>query len=403
MAGYVINAGAAAASEDPFAQADHFSRDIRENVKLVRETARIKSWLEKRESLEDYLIQKLPLLSEAEIKDAVSDMKKGVDRQYSSQDQNLSTQEVKEILTVGLQNLNDHNRAQYLLKLLEGLTHANPALSLTDEDSARVEELSDAQEFSQEDIRYLLDLTVERLEQNSSFLGTQAFAAMKLSLQAMSERDIEIMVDTGKNVALAQAAACFLLQQSAGIPKLAGQDISTLSAYELGILSAATVESSKVMALYCAGKVHIDVCKYKLQQLYLKALTFISEHIVSILAFAIRFLFMIAILPMVFYLLHILLFAYPTLNLLTAVALSCYLTDEAITQDDAEDLIVFLAEKLNDLWQTVKDFWQRVTHPMTEDELHTEVSEEESEEAGEEEEAENEEYLEDEEDVEEES
>lgn len=385
MAGYVVNASAVAASEGPLAQVDRFSRDIRKNAKLMQETARIKSWIEKGGPLEEYLIKKLPLLSESEIKDAVSSMREGVERQYSSQNQSLSLEEVKKILTAGLEDLNDHDRAQYLLRLLDGWMHANPLLKLADEDLARVEELSDAQEFSQEDVRYLLDLTVKRLEEESSLLVTQAFAAMKLSLQAMSKQGVEIMVDTGKNVALAQAAACFLLQQSDGIPRLAGQDISTLSAYELGVLSAVTVESSKVMALYAAGKVHIDVCKYKLQQLYLKALTYISEHLITILAAGVRLLIVMAIMPTVFSVLEFLLYAYPLLNLLAAVALSCYLVDAAVTQDDAEDFLVFLAEKLDGWWQSVKEFWRLVIHPVTEHELHTEILADEPEESNEEE------------------
>lgn len=361
MAGYVINMGAAAAA-GPLANADRFGSGLQELIKLVQETVRIKSRMEKGALLEEYLAEALPEVPAAQIRAALGSMKAGADRMYVARKHSIGQPEVRTILNGALQNFHSQEQAQYLQKLLEALAKANTIQQLDEKNAARLKVLAEAEEVSEEDGQYLLEQMVKRLDSDSRLLSIEAFGAMKISVQEIAKQGVEVTVETGRQAVLAQAAALFLLQYTTGTPKPAGQDISGMTPYELGILSAAAAESSKEMVLYCAGKVPKEAWVHKLQQLYLKSLTFVSEDILTRLSSGNGVPATLAAVPEVFSRLESLLILFPTRNQLAKVAIASCLMKGKDAYEEAEGAVIRLAGELDILWQIMGEYWHKITH-----------------------------------------
>lgn len=361
MARYVINGGDAAAA-GPLTNADRFGRDLQEHIKLMQEIVRIKSWIEKGAPLEDYLAEKLPKVPAAQIREVVRSMKAGVRRMDSARKHSTDRAEVQGILSKVLHSLQDAKQAQCLLNLLEALTKANSILKLDPQARVRVKELSRAEAFPEENVHELLEQTVKRMEEDSSVLSTEAFCAMRLLLQAVPDRDIEIVMETGSRAALVQAAALFLLQNSAGRSELVGQDISGMSPYELGVLSAAILETGKETVLCYVGKISREECEQILRQMYLHGLAITSEHIIGILYSGACVPVTLPSWPGEFSRLESLLILLPTLNLIASFAISYCLMEEDAAYEEAGGAVIRLAGKLDAIWESVKEFWYRITH-----------------------------------------
>lgn len=227
-------------------------------------------------SVEQVLTAHLPASDPAQLKTAAEDIHRGVEETYSGLDTKVTEGWKEAHLNSALDGLSCNEKGKYLVKLLDCA-----AAVKSGEEDPRLAQLREADSYQEQDVAELMDMVAQRIDSDAGFLARQEFLVMEQALEQLPTATVEAQMNSGPAYAEAYAAAMYITGKQSDAPQEA-------SAYQIGLLAANSVESSRLLALYHYGKLRLEDLMFRLREMAERLLTLASKVMLQALALGIR-------------------------------------------------------------------------------------------------------------------
>lgn len=226
--------------------------------------------------LEQVLTAHLPASDAAQLKTAAENIHRGVEESYSGLDAKVTDGWKEAHLNSALDGRSCSEKGKYLVKLLDCAAAVNPG-----EEDPRLAQLREADSYEEQDVAELKDMVTQRINNSAGFLARQEFLVMEQALERLPAATVEAQMNSGPAYAEAYAAAMYVTGKQSD----AAQEVSP---YQMGLLAANSVESSRLLALYHYGKLRLEDLMSKLRELAERMLTLASKVMLQALALGAR-------------------------------------------------------------------------------------------------------------------
>lgn len=302
----------------------------------------------KNKSLSEVLKKQLPATEEKALEKAAEDMLKGIEDMYSGLDEKVDSDQVEKTLNEVLKGLNPDKQGKILVNLLNCMK-AVECCKL--DDNMTLERLSKEETLDDYDVEELMSLVKSSVSRSAGFMIRQEFEPLKNRLGKVSPEVIESQMNSGREYAKAYAAAMYITVKGM-------EEYQEMTPYELGLLAAKNVESSKLLANYHYGKIKWDEMKEKIKSMSEKMLTLACKTFLSVAAFGIKGYMGYLLGEIAFKLLVSLsVTSAPVLALGTIAGVIIGFT--TFRQEEIEEL-------LTNAWENIKEYFSCKTEPVEE-------------------------------------
>lgn len=174
----------------------------------------------------------------------------------------------------------DDARARYLINLIRTFVNCYPDESaIAAERIARFTSLVDADEYTQEDIRFLTDLFGEMQEAHSDFAARAYVRVTQRSMDKLSPAVIEKIRTAYELDAVSRAAAFYVAQQTGELRGFNGVPADEIPPEMLGQLAAAQTESSRLLFAHWQFGVAAETLKADVKHVVSAMLRAIADNI----------------------------------------------------------------------------------------------------------------------------
>jgi len=180
--------------------------DASHELKVVALANKLHKQLENK-SLEQVLQEYLPASDAAERMEAARQMEDAISEMYDSLKETVTDDQVKARLNKALGCHRPQDQGKYLVNLLNCFAEANGSEF---PDSQLWQAMKEQEDFTQEEVKQLLDLTVKTINTNAGFLARQEFLVMEHSLGNLSQSMTQLHMNSGSQYAKAYAAAMYI-------------------------------------------------------------------------------------------------------------------------------------------------------------------------------------------------
>ena len=258
----------------------NFIPELQMGIETKILSMRIKKTMDEGKTLEEIVSTYLPNVAIDVIKEDVAALEKGVNKVYAAQDEETDAAWVKSHLNECMLERSDKERVMFLSNIIlaERVLHSD--IELEEDALTQMKALREADACTAENVNWLLEIANDVLSQHAGMLTQMSWKAMEHTMFQLDYEILEENIVYGKESALAYAAA-YYIQQACGkklkIKNTMNQEMS-LPAEVLGNVAAASVESSRLMQLYCTGKIEKKIFFAKINGIYKSVITFICEH-----------------------------------------------------------------------------------------------------------------------------
>lgn len=304
----------------------------------------------------EILTDRLPATAKECLEDADMQIRKAIEDFYQQKDQSLDEKDLEKYINKKMKDMEPEKRVPFLLNMLA----MAPQELMSEEDLKKVAQLRNAGCPEPADVDYLTALTLEMLSGTAGVLTRTTVRAMDKNLDLLKSETVSQFMDMGEEMAEAYALASYVELRSGEKPW--GKDSERLTGmpYEIGLAAAASIETSKLMALYANGKVRKEVMEQKLQNLYSAAIRLISERMMDILAgLAVAAMF-IASNWWVAFLLYNVLGLTPWIAIIGALVAGYLLTFEGFTWRDYKDFVQGCWDAVQVIWSGISSLWDKL-------------------------------------------
>lgn len=309
--------------------------DILSAARTMYLTKTLQNEMKKGVALEDALRTRLPAMDRDKLHADSVQLQNGVDSLYASQATLVDESWIEQQLDIKMDDINLEHRAKYLLNVLSLQTTVN----VCEADCTRLNELREAKTYTEEDVAFLLKTSKACLYEDAGVLSRSAVGAMmKADMAHMTPDMVQELAEAGKDTAIAYAAACYILHQK-GETSMGLDKQENCSAYDMGLMAASNIETSRVMSLYYTGKITLDTLSVRVKEIFTAAWTLFKANIAHVIATGLQFgagLYMFLWLTGFFG--RVLMFG-PVVAVVGAAALSVLTVTKLFNIKDFEDLV----------------------------------------------------------------
>lgn len=252
---------------------------IHSKAALLRQVRLAKTVLDELEyqPLDAVLARHLPGAMQDKLNQAAGRIREAVLDFYAELDTKADDPWVERQLNRGLAGLDTQEQAKWLVNVLNCAEEANPQLEMDDSLWGAI----NRETYTEAEVQSLIRVTRDIISQQAGFMKRQAFAVVEDRLDVLPEELLKQMMHSGEDSALAYAAAMYITCQQ---EDNAGEH----TAYQLGLLAANAVESSKLLALYHLGKLGMEELMEKLTDWGKRMLTLAAGYALNAAAFGLR-------------------------------------------------------------------------------------------------------------------
>lgn len=329
----------------------------------------IKQELDTGISMEAVITGRLPTMDTALVQEDVSQLMQGIQSLRESTRQTVNVEWVRQHLNDALCNLDTEKRVAYLRNLIEAIVTAYPACAMENEAEADFQKISDAENHTDADVTTLLDILTPLLPQMGELLQRSTVKAMLQRMDQIDHAKVAQKIDSSENAVAAYAAACYIMQKRGKQIKVKGQTASNIPAFTIGAATAASVESSKVVELYQAGKLTLEETTEKVNHFFTAVVTYACESVFHALALG---LYVVTTGTVAYWIVELFVFLgafmyfSPVMLCVAATLLAVGLTSLAISVKDCEDLIHLAWDLLRGIWDKIASLWHETVQPDNE-------------------------------------
>lgn len=199
-------------------------------------------------SMEQVLKEHLPASDPARLSAAARDICHGVEESYSAMDEQVDSRWVESRLNSALAGHSCDEQGKWLVNLINYAVSVKPEGF---EEDPHWQELREADSFREEDVADLLSMAIRCTESSAGFFARQEFLVMERALGKLPRETVESQVNSGAAYAEAYAAAMYITGKQSGAT-------GSVTPYEMGLVSANSVESSRLLALYHYGRLRLE-------------------------------------------------------------------------------------------------------------------------------------------------
>lgn len=258
---------------------DNLLNIIHSKAALLRQVRLAKTVLDELEyqPLDAVLADHLPGSTQDKLTQAAERIREGVLDFYAELDTKADDPWVERQLNRGLAGLDTQEQAKWLVNVLNCAEEANPQLEMDDSLWGAINRES----YTEAEVQSLIRVTRDIISQQAGFMKRQAFAVVEDRLDVLPEELLRQMMHSGEDSALAYAAAMYITCQRE-------DNTGEHTAYQLGLLAANAVESSKLLARYQLGKLRLEELMEKLADWGKKMLTLAAGYALNAAAFGLR-------------------------------------------------------------------------------------------------------------------
>ncbi|MDE7242618.1 MAG: hypothetical protein K2O18_01390 [Oscillospiraceae bacterium] len=344
-------------------RAGEAASEVRYGVKGVWLSKKILKDLEAGTPLEDAILSRVPTLDAQLVRDDAQALLDGIQSLYDTIQHDVDSVWVEQQINKSLSDLDVEKRVAYLRNAVAAVTVSYPDITLDEDASAILARVSSVEEHSDADVQDLLGIMGSVLPQFGELLQRSSTTAMLDRLHKMDHVDVEDQAAFGVNAVTAYAAACYVMQKC-GEPLTVNGRREEMSAFSLGAAAAASVESSKLMELYSAGRITLGVLAKKLKNIFTAAATYTFSsmiHFLSAAAYAVSIAAVAEVFLAVFIILGAFLYFSPFWLIAGSLALSAFLITSAFSIEEYEAVVEGAWDLLKSLWSKIKELWNDLT------------------------------------------
>lgn len=338
-------------------------REVRNGIKSILLAKEIRKELKEGISLEDAVSKRIPVLDGKSVAEDVRQLQKGVRSMYDSMGQTVDADWARQRLNKALTGLDNQRRVAYLGNVIAAVTAAYPEVALDEEAAHALEKILAAEENTDEDVEFLMEMAQDVLPKFGALLQRSSVSAMMKHLHKVDHGKVESRIQSGEESVTIYAAACYVMQKCGELWEIDGKPGGNMPAFALGVAAAASVESSRLMELYCAGKMTLQTLTEKLRTLYTAAAGCAFEGIIRFLAISAYGVIGVALAVVLIEILELLgafLFFSPILIIIGVFVIAFGLEYEAFTVKDCEDVILAAWDILKSGWDAVRNLWHKI-------------------------------------------
>lgn len=344
-------------------KSDKAGCEVRNGIKSILLAREIQKELKKGISLEEAVSRRIPVLDGKTVAEDIRQLQNGVRSMYDSMGQTVDADWAKQRLNKALSGLDNRRRVVYLGNVISAVTAAYPEVILDEEAADALEEMLAAEENTEEDVAFLMEMVQDVLPKFGALLQRSSVSAMMKRLHKVDHGKVETRIQSGLDSVTVYAAACYVMQKCGELWDIDGKPGGNMPAFALGVAAAASVESSRLMELYCAGKMTLETLTEKLRSLYTAAAGYAFEGIICFLAVAgyvVVGVGLAVVLIEIMELLGAFLFFSPILIIVGVFVIAFCLEQEVFTVKDCEEVIRSAWDILKSGWDGVKNLWHKL-------------------------------------------
>lgn len=352
--------------------------EVQHGMQAVWLARGIKRELDAGATIEGVLSGRLPTLDPELVRGDAAQLTQGIQSLQESTRQTLNMEQVRQRLADALCDLNAGQRVLYLHNTIEAIATAYPDCAPDSETMASLQTIADAEQHTDADVSALLDVLAPLLPQLGELLQRSTVKAMLQRMDKIDHAQVAQKISTSENAVAAYAAACYIMQKRGKQVGADGQSDRNIPAFSIGAAAAASVESSKVVELYQAGKLTLEAAVEKVCNFFTAVVSYACESVIHAMALSLYTVTSAGIacwLTDLFLFLGAFLYFSPITLCVAATLLAVGITSLTISVKDCEDLICLAWDLLQSVWDKIASLWHK-TAAQTEAEDAAEVQEE---------------------------
>ena len=262
-------------------------KNLCKEVKMAAETTYLeREVLQKMKngtSLTAIAMEYLPAGDKEKIEADMLELEKGVYFVYEQKNAEMDAQSVEQYLNHALGHQKNDKCIAHLTNInaiIGHLVDLDPEERITAEDAAKVEAIKQKQkkDITDEDVAFVLKVTQQLLSNNAGVLAQNSVRALDKMMPYLTEEVVTEIADKGIDNALAYGLACYIMQNCGKDPWGMEENVAEQTPEAIGVIAATNVEASKLLALYCKGKIGLRMLQDKLKQLYTIVYSFVYKY-----------------------------------------------------------------------------------------------------------------------------
>lgn len=342
-------------------KAGEVSAEVRQSVKTAVLARKIEKELDDGAALEDILFERVPSLNAQTVMEDARLLTDGIRSVSDAMEQNVDVQWVRQQLDSAMSNLNDKQRVAYLSNVISAVAAAYPNIELDEESARKLEDIKNAETNNSGDVAVLLDMIGAVLPKVGVLLQRASVSGVMKCMRKIDTEKVLDGVGSGANYVTAYAAARYVLQKYG---EFGSRKEAQMPAFTVGATAAATVESSKLMALYTSGKLGLETLQEKLAKLYTVVATFICKNAIHFLSVIAQVTLIAVVGHTIFTLfahLYLWLFVDVFVLLIGSYVLGALLVNKTLPIAKVEEVIQWVWERMKDIWTALRDTWRQLT------------------------------------------
>lgn len=225
-------------------------------------------------SMAQILAEQLPASDAEQLRKDAKAMEDAVEQMYTDMDAEVTNAWIESRLNSTLEGHSTNDQGKWLVNLLRCAISANSEVL---DGNARWHELQEAESFQEADVTDLMNLVTESIADSAGFMARQEFLAMENILDKLPQEMTDAQMNSGRVYAKAYAMAMYITHKRSG-------STEPITAAQIGLMAANSVESSRLLAQYHFGKIRLEDLMAKLKNLAKKALAVAGEILLELVA-----------------------------------------------------------------------------------------------------------------------
>lgn len=338
--------------------------EVQHGMQTIWLARSIKQDLDNGTTLEAAISSRLPALDAALLQEDTAQLERGIQSLRESTGHAVNVEWVRQQLTDALCDLDTEKRVMYLHNQIEAISTAYPACAPSDREAAELARIAQAESHTDDDVHTMLDILSPLLPRLGELLQRGTVKAMLRRADKVDHAKVAQKIDSGEHAVAAYAAACYIMQKRGAQIKLDGNTDMNLSAFTIGASAAASVESSKVVEMYQAGKLTLEAAASEVGQFFTAAVTYACQSMLHAMALG---LYVATTWGIAYWIVNLFaalgafLYFSPVMLCVAATLLAVGVTSLTISIKDCEDLIRLAWDLLREVWDKITSVWHRIT------------------------------------------
>lgn len=352
--------------------------EVQHGMQAVWLARSIKQELDSGATMEGVVSGRLPTLDAELVREDAAQLLQGIQSLRESTRQTLNVENVRQRLADVLCDLDNDGRVRYLHNTIEAIAAAYPGCAPDTETMTRLQTIAEAENHTDADVSTLLDVLAPLLPQIGELLQRSTVKAMLQRMERIDHAEVAQKIDSSENAVAAYAAACYIMQKRGRQVKIDGQMNRNIPAFSIGAAAATSVETSKVVELYQAGKLTLEAAAEKVSNFFTAVVTYACESALHAMALGLYIVTTVGVaswLVGLFIALGAYMYFSPLMLCVAAALLATGITSQTIPVKDCEDLIRMAWYLLQAVWGKIASLW-RETAVQMEDEGAAEAQQE---------------------------